>query len=103
MDGEPLRADAVSKQFARALKAAGSRPMRLYDARHTCATLLVESGESLKMAAEILGHSTIAITANIYSHVRPETAYRAMARLAAFVDSGGAAEDGTDKTRTVAQ
>lgn len=91
--GEPLRADLVSKQFARALTAAGLRPMRLYDARHTCATLLLEAGEPLKVVQEVLGHSTIALTADLYSHVRPEMAHRAMARLAAFVD-------GTDKTRT---
>jgi integrase len=91
--GEPLRADLVSKQFVRAVTAAGMRPMRLYDARHTCATLLLEAGEPLKVAQEVLGHSTIALTADLYSHVRPEMAHRAMARLAAFVD-------GTDETRT---
>jgi integrase len=47
--GGPLRADLVSKQFARAAGTAGMRPMRLYDARHTCATLLLEAGEPLKV------------------------------------------------------
>jgi integrase len=49
-------------------------PMRLYDARHTCATLLLEAGEHLKVVQEVLGHSTIALTADLYSHVRPEMA-----------------------------
>nr|MBA3497635.1 site-specific integrase [Gemmatimonadales bacterium] len=98
--GKPLRADVVSKQWVRAVAAVGVPTMRLYDARHTCATLLLEAGEPLKFVQDVLGHSTIALTADCYSHIRPEMAHRAMARLAVFVDGSDDFEDDTDKTRT---
>lgn len=107
--GEPLREDVVSKLWRRATvelnaearrrsESEGATPillpsLRLYDARHTCATLLLEAGEPMKVVQEILGHASIVITSNTYSHVRPAMAHRAMARLAAFVGD-------TDKART---
>lgn len=44
---------------------------RLYDLRHTHATDLLEAGVSLRLVSERLGHASVAITADIYSHVRP--------------------------------
>lgn len=44
---------------------------RIYDLRHTCATLLLLAGESLKVVSERLGHATITLTADTYSHVLP--------------------------------
>jgi integrase len=43
--------------------------MRIYDLRHSCATLLLGAGENLKVVSERLGHSTITLTADVYSHV----------------------------------
>ena len=45
--------------------------MRLYDLRHTCATLLLLAGEHLKKVAERLGHADISPTLNTHSHVLP--------------------------------
>lgn len=45
--------------------------MRLYDARHSCATLLLESGVPMKVVQEVLGHSSMILTADTYSHVTP--------------------------------
>jgi integrase len=45
--------------------------IRLYDLRHTCATLLLSAGKSPKVIAERLGHSTIVLTLDTYSHVLP--------------------------------
>ena len=43
--------------------------MRFHDLRHTCATLQITEGVHPKIASEMLGHSSIAITLAIYSHV----------------------------------
>ena len=54
--------------------------------RHTHATLLLEMGEHPKVVQERLGHSTIATTMNIYSHVTPAMRRSAIDRLAAHVE-----------------
>lgn len=70
--GEPHRADYLSTEWKRALDRAGlPASFRLYDARHTAATLLMASGLSPKIASERLGHANVNITLNIYSHVLP--------------------------------
>ncbi|MCC7307572.1 MAG: tyrosine-type recombinase/integrase [Acidobacteria bacterium] len=48
------------------------KTIRLYDLRHTCATLLLSKGVNPKVVSERLGHSSIALTLDIYSHVRPD-------------------------------
>jgi integrase len=59
------------KSFARLLKEAGLPHMRFHDLRHTCATLLFAQGTHPKYVQELLGHATIAITLDTYSHVIP--------------------------------
>ena len=64
------------------LKRRSSKPLfRIYDLRHSCATLLLASGENLKVVSERLGHSTIVLTANTYSHVLPTMQAGAAARM----------------------
>jgi site-specific recombinase XerD len=46
--------------------------MRVHDLRHSSATILFAAGVQLKVVSERLGHASIAITADIYSHVLPE-------------------------------
>lgn len=48
------------------------KAVRLYDLRHTCATLLLSKGVNPKVVSERLGHSSIALTLDIYSHVLPD-------------------------------
>jgi integrase len=45
--------------------------IRLYDLRHTTATLLLQAGINPKIVSERLGHSTITLTLDVYSHVLP--------------------------------
>lgn len=55
--------------------------IRLYDLRHSCATLLLIAEENPKVVSERLGHSTIVLTLDTYSHVLPTMQQRATARL----------------------
>jgi integrase len=45
--------------------------MRFHDLRHTCATLLLTKNVNPKVVSEMLGHASIAITLDTYSHVLP--------------------------------
>ncbi len=58
--------------FQRLLREAGLPHMRFHDLRHSAATILLEARVHLKMVQERLGHSSIATTADIYSHISPE-------------------------------
>jgi integrase len=72
-EGNPLYPDPFIKQvFKPALKRAGlPKTIRLYDLRHTSATLLLKAGEHIKVVSERLGHSNVAITLETYAHVLP--------------------------------
>ena len=59
--------------------------MRPYDARHTCATLLLESGVPTRVVQEILRHSTMMLTASTYTHVRPVVVREAMTDFENYV------------------
>jgi integrase len=53
------------------LTKAGLSQIRFHDLRHTCATILLSRGVHAKFVQELLGHATIAITLDTYSHVLP--------------------------------
>lgn len=67
--GHNLTPDQVRRSLLRALKAAGLPRIRPHDLRHTHASLLLRLHTPMKVVQERLGHSTFAITADIYSHV----------------------------------
>lgn len=68
--GRPLQPRTVSKAFRVTADRLGLA-VRLNDLRHTAASLLLAEGVPLKLVSEMLGHSSIAITADVYSHVTP--------------------------------
>ncbi len=80
--GEPLdRRLITTHRFKPLLKRAELPPIRFHDLRHTCATLLLSKNVNPKIVSEMLGHATIAITLDTYSHVLPtmqESAAKAM-------------------------
>ena len=59
------------RSFARLLERAGLPQIRFHDLRHTCATLLLARNVHPKYVQELLGHATVAITLDIYSHMIP--------------------------------
>jgi len=80
--GEPLDRRAVTKlKFKPLLKRARLPEIRFHDLRHTCATLLLTRNVNPKIVSEMLGHSTIAITLDTYSHVLPNMRNQAAAAM----------------------
>jgi len=69
--GTPLEGSTVTHRFQAALKTAGLRRIRFHDLRHSCATLLLAQGVHPRVIMEILGHSQIGVTMNLYPHVLP--------------------------------
>jgi integrase len=70
-------------------RSAGLPPDRLHDLRHRAATLALAGGADLKTASEMLGHSTITITADTYASVLLEVARSAAEAAARLVPRGG--------------
>jgi integrase len=83
--GSPIDIPTLTKQwFKPALSKAELPVFRLYDLRHTHATLLLSNGENPKVASERLGHSTIVLTLDTYSHVLPDMQEEAARRIERF-------------------
>lgn len=70
-DGTPLYADTLSAWFRNLVRLAGLPPIRLHDVRHSYATMMLASGQHVKVVSERLGHSSIAQTLDLYSWVMP--------------------------------
>lgn len=70
-DGRPVDPSEFTRKFADLAKKAGAPGVRLHDMRHAFATMLLNSGVHPKIASEALGHSTVGITLDTYSHVLP--------------------------------
>jgi len=68
-DGNPLDPGTVTKTFSRVLAKAGLTHIRFHDLRHTHATLMLKAGIHPKIVQERLGHGSIAVTLDTYSHV----------------------------------
>jgi integrase len=71
----------INKWFKAALVKAELTGFNLYSLRHTHATLLLANGENAKVASERLGHSTIVLTLDTYSHVLPDMQQQAAERI----------------------
>ncbi|MBI3927186.1 MAG: site-specific integrase [Armatimonadetes bacterium] len=92
--GGPLEERRVGRVFKRVLKAAGlPSHFALYSLRHTAATLLLLAGVNPKVVSDLLGHASVTITLDVYSHVLPslqeETAAHMERLLGAEADPGG--------------
>ncbi|MFH8729577.1 tyrosine-type recombinase/integrase [Streptomyces termitum] len=79
--GRPVEPRNVHRSFVRVSEAAGLRPIRLHDARHGCATLLTAAGVAPRVVMEILGHSQISLTMDVYTHVVQDTQREAISHM----------------------
>jgi len=84
-NGEAWHPEVVSRFFRTAVKAAKLPAIRLHDLRHTHATLALRAGIHPKVVSERLGHATIAITLDTYSHAIPAMQEEAAALIAELV------------------
>ena len=75
----------ASGLFVRQAKRAGLPPIRLHDLRHSVASILLTRGVHPKVVSEMLGHATIALTLDTYSHVIPSLQQEAASVVAAAV------------------
>ena len=79
--GRTVEPRNVYRSFTRVAKDAGLRVIRLHDARHGCATLLTAAGVAPRVVMEILGHSQISITMDVYTHVVQDTQREAISHM----------------------
>jgi integrase len=83
--GQPINADYLAKQFRSILDLAGLPRIRLYDLRHSAATIVLAAGVSPKIISEQLGHASTAFTLDTYPDVLPHMQDEAAARLEAML------------------
>ena len=80
--GEPLFGSRITERRLRpVLKRAGLPMIRFHDLRQTAATLMLTAGVNPKVVSEMLGHSSVAITLDRYSHVIPTMQEEAALRM----------------------
>jgi integrase len=72
--GGLVHPDWFTREFGRVVTISGLVPIRLHDLRHTYATLALKAGVHPKVVSERLGHATVGITLDLYSHVTPAIA-----------------------------
>ncbi len=70
-DGDPLHPEYVRRRFDRRVARADLPRIRFHDLRHTHATLALQAGVHPKVVSERLGHTTVAMTLDVYSHAIP--------------------------------
>jgi integrase len=83
--GQPINADYLAKHFRSTLDLAGLPRIRLYDLRHSAATIALAAGVSPKVVSEQLGHTSMAFTLDTYAHVLPHMQDEAAARIEAVL------------------
>ena len=86
-NGKPIDPSTLTHNFGRIVKRAGLSA-RFHDLRHSYASLMLAAGVHPKIVSEALGHSTVAITLDIYSYVTPRLQEAAAKQLDSVLPSG---------------
>jgi integrase len=92
-DGRPLHPDSVTKRFARLVDASGLPVITVHELRHSHATLLLQASVHPKVVQERLGHSTISVTYDTYTHSVPGLQDDAAERAARLLNPNKGLED----------
>lgn len=84
-DGGPLRQSNIRRSFKKILSDLEIAGVRLYDLRHSAATLALSAGVKPKVISEQLGHASVSLTMDVYSHVLPHMQEEAAAQVQAHL------------------
>lgn len=84
--GRPIEPRNVNRAFEARLAAAGVKVIRVHDTRHTCGKLLAALDIHPRVAMQVLRHSRIAITMEVYTEVPSEETRAALKRLGEHLD-----------------
>ena len=87
-NGKPLDPTVLTHNFKRIAKQSGIENVRFHDLRHTFASLMLLKGAAPKVISEALGHSSVAFTMDVYSHIIPGMQEDAMVKLNSVIPSG---------------
>ncbi|MEO3752531.1 site-specific integrase [Streptomyces sp. B6B3] len=96
-NGTPIEPRNLNRSFEALCVRSGVRRVRFHDLRHTCASLLHEQGADARMIMEVLGHSSIRVTMDIYTFVRLDAQRSAFDRVGdALSADSNRRDDGED-------
>jgi len=99
LNGDPVASDRLSRTFRRLSDEAGLPPVRLHDLRHGAASLALVAKVDLRVVHDMLGHSSIVLTADTYTSVLPEVARKAAEDVATLIIQAGCLVPGTTQPR----
>jgi hypothetical protein len=91
--------DRLTRTFRTLTTQAGLPPVRLHDLRHGAATLALAAEVDLRVVQEMLGHSSIVLTADTYTSVLPAVAHSAAEKVAMLIIRAGCLVPGTRRRR----
>ena len=83
--GGIIKPNFVTDHFRHLLEEHGLKKIRFHDLRHTCASLLLANGISMKQIQDWLGHSDFSTTANIYAHLEYDTKLQSAEMMAKVI------------------
>ncbi|WP_368087142.1 tyrosine-type recombinase/integrase [Paenibacillus sp. cl6col] len=94
LDGEPIRPSQLRHDYEKIINKRGLPYIRFHDLRHSFTTNLWELG--FDDIQEVLGHSSVAITGDIYTHMRDEKKKNLMAKYSEAINSMNKSNDPVD-------
>ena len=84
--GHPLQANNLGqREYANLITAAKVKPIKFHGLRHTCATMLLASGEAVPVVAQRLGHAQASMTLDVYAHATEDLQQAAATKMGALL------------------